>query len=188
MEDSDRSETVLLLIDLINPFDYPGGDMLLRHTKEIVPQVQSLKAAFAREKLATIYVNDNFGRWRSSFADTVKHCLERDGKDIARALQPDETDYFVLKPHRSGFYGTPLELLLQKLGVRRVVCAGIATDMCVFATASDAQIRGFETLIASDCSAAMDPQRHERALEVMRQGLGALTMRGCEIPGLEPSD
>jgi nicotinamidase-related amidase len=181
VQNSGRSETVLLLIDLINPFDYPGADAVLRHVEAILPQVRALKAEFASRGLSTIYVNDNFKRWRSSFAETVQHCLERAGRHITQALQPDPSDYFVLKPHRSGFYGTPLELLLEQLETKRVVCAGVATDMCVLATASDAQIRGYETVIASDCTASMDAERHERALEVMRQGLGGLTMPGREV-------
>jgi nicotinamidase-related amidase len=173
MHDSEHSEVVLLLIDVINPFDYPDAEHVLANTRRILPEVRALKERFAALKLATVYVNDNFGRWRSSFAETVEHCLAREGRDVVEGLRPAKDDYFVLKPHRSGFYGTPLELLLQQLEARVLVLCGIATDMCVLATASDAQIRGFQTIIATDGTASVDPKRHQAALELMQQSLGA---------------
>lgn len=173
MHERERSEVVLLLIDLINPFDYPGADEVLLRTRRILPEVRALKERFAARKLATVYVNDNFRRWRSSFAETVDHCLEGNGREVVEGLRPAKHDYFVLKPHRSGFYATPLDLLLQQLGARVLVFAGIATDMCVLSTASDAQIRGYETVIVTDCTAAMDDERHERALQLMKDSFGA---------------
>jgi nicotinamidase-related amidase len=172
MHEGERSEVVLLLIDLINPFDYPGAEEVLANTRRILPEVRTLKSQFAARNFATVYVNDNFRRWRSSFAETVEHCLTGDGRDVVEGLRPGKNDYFVLKPHRSGFYATPLDLLLEQLGARILVFAGIATDMCVLATASDAQIRGFQTIVATDGTAAMNRERHERALEVMEESLG----------------
>jgi nicotinamidase-related amidase len=172
MHDSERSEVVLLLVDLINPFDYPGADEVLARTRRILPQVRALKESFAARKLATVYVNDNFRRWRSSFPETVEHALAGNGREIVEGLRPGTCDYFVLKPHRSGFYATPLDLLLQQLEARVLVFAGITTDMCVLSTVSDAQIRGYETLVVTDCTASMDDERHERALALMKDSIG----------------
>ncbi len=73
----------------------------------------------------------------------------------------------VLKPGRSGFYSTPLDLVLDQMGAKTLVLAGLTTDQCVFATASDAQLRKFRCAVPSDCSAALSTVRHERALAVM---------------------
>lgn len=59
-------------------------------------------------------INDNFGRWKSDFRRLVEHCLNDGvpGEEIARVLQPEEDDYFVLKPKHSAFFETPLDTLL----------------------------------------------------------------------------
>lgn len=180
--DGDRESPVaLLLIDLINPFDYPGAEELLDPTRDIVRPVHALRQRFRDAGLAVVYVNDNFGRWRSSFPETVAHCMKGAGRDVIEALQPSVQDYFVLKPHRSGYYATPLELLLGALRTRRVVLAGISTDMCVLSTASDARIRGMELCVPRDCTATFDDAQRDRTLRVMRHGLDAWTGASTEL-------
>ena len=66
----------------------------------------------------TIYINDNFGQWRSDFRRTVAHCTARSspGHRVSRRLRPTARDYFVLKPKHSGFFDTTLDTLLETLG------------------------------------------------------------------------
>ena len=82
------------------------------------------------------YVNDNFGRRRHYFKDHVHNCLENDtkGGPIVRLLVPDDDDYFVLKPKRSGFYSTALDILLRYLGVKTLILTGVAGNLCVLYT------------------------------------------------------
>lgn len=63
----DQSETVLLLIDVINDFDFPEGKKLLRHARPAARKILALKERLRRQKVPVIYVNDNFGRWQSEF-------------------------------------------------------------------------------------------------------------------------
>lgn len=181
MAEERPSPVALLLIDLVNPFDYAEGSQMLANTRAMLPAVQRLVRRSRQAGAAIIYSNDNFGRWRSSFADTVKHCRERGG-DVIEALAPEEGDLFVLKPQRSGFYRTPLELLLRSLEVRTLVLAGIATEMCVLATAADAVEHGFSLYVPRDCTAACSDGRRDRALVVMQEGLGAETCRANDVP------
>lgn len=62
--------------------------------------------------IPSVYVNDNFGRWRSSLDSLVLHCLESEvrGQEIVKKLRPTDDDYFILKPKHSGFYATPLQM------------------------------------------------------------------------------
>ena len=78
-----------------------------------------------RADVPIVYVNDNFGRWRSDFRRLVAHCARAGGRGraVARALRPDSTDYFVLEPKHSGFYSTSLGLLLDHLGARTLIRA-----------------------------------------------------------------
>ncbi len=144
------------------------------------------KAAVPIEALATrarlagvpvIYVNDNFGRWRSDFAALVAECSrkERAGAAVTVRLQPAAGDYFVLKPAHSGFYETPLELLLQHLGVRTLVLCGFAANICVLFTANDAHMRGYNLCVPRDTTAANSPSLTRSALEHMRTVVQAET-------------
>ena len=94
------------------------------------------------------------------------------GADIAALLQPRPNDYFVLKPRHSAFYATPLHLLLQWLGVRRLIIAGIAGDGCVLITANDAHMREYEVAVARDATASQRPASNRRALAHLSEVVG----------------
>jgi nicotinamidase-related amidase len=171
----DKSEIALLLVDVINPFDFPEARQLLQHAPAMAKRLFRLKARAAKAKVPIIYVNDNFGRWRSDFRRQVKLCLTTKGRggEIVDQLQPGERDYFVLKPKHSGFFATTLETLLRYLGTRRLIITGIAGNFCVLFTASDAYMRDYELLIPSDCTISNTTAENRRALSLMRSYLKA---------------
>lgn len=175
------SPVALLLTDFINPFDYPRADELLAETTAILQPLADLLGRAREAEIPVIYVNDNFGRWRSSFAELIAHCEAGPGRDIVRALRPDDHAFFVLKPQRSGFYGTPLELLLQELETERLVLTGIVTEMCVLATASDAALRGYELCVPRDGTASFTADRRDRALRVLADSLGIASPAAAEL-------
>jgi nicotinamidase-related amidase len=173
----DESVLVLLIIDAINDFDFEGARELLPHARRMAAPLRRLKARARRAGICTVYVNDNFGRWRSDFRMLVARCLRRDapGRAIARALRPAREDYFVLKPKHSGFYSTTLDLLLRHLGARTLILTGLTGDMCVLFTAQDAFMRGYRLIVPSDCVASRSPRENVRALRLMRRVLEADT-------------
>jgi nicotinamidase-related amidase len=179
----DRAETVLLLIDVINDLEFEGGDKLLT---QALPMAVSLAALKRRAKAAgvpAIYVNDNFGRWRSDFAKLVRHCLEEDvrGSPVAAHLIPEEDDYFVLKPKHSAFFQTNLESLLSYLGATTLILTGMAGDICVLFSANDAYMRDFKIFIPSDCVASEDANANEQALMLMQRVLKANISLSSEL-------
>jgi nicotinamidase-related amidase len=87
----------------------------------------------------------------------------------------------VLKPRHSGFYQTPLDLLLQSLHAEKLILCGLTTDSCVSFTANDAYLRGFEIHVPADCSAAVTKSRHTDALGQMRRTLKANTTDSLRI-------
>jgi nicotinamidase-related amidase len=134
-----------------------------------------LKKRAKQEGVPVVYVNDNFGRWRSDFNAQVEHCL-RDGargKPVVELLRPEVNDYFVLKPKHSGFFSTTLDTLLEYLGTRTVVLAGLAANICVLFTANDAYMRDFQLMTPSDCVASNTEEENNYALEQMRKVLKA---------------
>ena len=91
---------------------------MLGAAKKMARNLLRLKERARRSGVPVIYVNDNFGKWKSDFRVTIEHCLGEKvrGREVARILQPEEDDYFVLKPKHSGFFSTTLETLLRYLG------------------------------------------------------------------------
>src|SRR4051812_29315569 len=88
----DKSEVALLLIDVINDFEFPTGEALFHFALPMAKRIAELKRRASDERVPVIYVNDNFGRWRSDFNAQVDHCLEDGvrGEPIARLLRPTE--------------------------------------------------------------------------------------------------
>ena len=165
----DNSGTVLLLIDVINDFEFPRGDELLQCALPMAAPLARLKRRAKAAGIPVVYVNDNFGRWQSNFQQIVDHCLQKNvrGHSFVEQLIPEERDYFVLKPKHSGFYQTPLELLLKHFGAKRLIITGVSTNSCVLFTASDAYMRDLQIIVPSDCVAACSPQEQSAALEQM---------------------
>jgi nicotinamidase-related amidase len=173
----DKSNVALLLIDVINALDFEGGEELLRHALPAAEKIAALKRGAKQAGVPVVYVNDNFGKWQSDFKKILEHCLRDDsrGKPLAELLRPEEDDYFVLKPKHSGFFSTTLDILLDYLGVRTLVLAGLTGDICVLFTAHDAYMRDFNLVIPSDCVASNDPAENEYTLEKMHRLLDADT-------------
>src|ERR1044071_6862480 len=173
----DKSVTALLLIDVINDLDFPEANVLLRYARPMARRLLRLKQRARKAGIPVIYVNDNFGRWRSDFRRQVSHCLREKsrGREIVALLQPDEDDYFVLKPKHSGFFSTTLETLLRYLGSRKLILTGIAGNFCVLFTANDAYMRDYELIVPSDCTVSNTVAENRQALVLMRKFLKADT-------------
>ena len=145
--------TALLLIDVINDLAFPGSDALVAQAEPMALRLATLKRRAAAAGVPCIYINDNFGQWRSDFRKTVAHCTARSspGRIVSRRLRPSPRDYFVLKPKHSGFYDTTLDTLLTALAIRRVILTGIAGNICVLFTANDAYMRELRIFAPADC-------------------------------------
>ena len=143
----------LLLIDTINDLEFDGGEELFRTALPAAKRIAHLKERARKAHVPIIYVNDNFGKWRSDFKRIVEHCLHDNvrGKPIAKLLEPDDEDYFVLKPKHSGFFSTSLDLVLEYLGTRTLVLTGFAGNNCVLFTANDAYMRDLKLFAPRDC-------------------------------------
>lgn len=164
-----KSRQALLLVDFMNPLDFPGAAALAGPALQAAAACARLRRQLAAQGVPVVYANDNFGRWQSDFRNLVAALLRDRGAagTIARRLKPRAGDLTVLKPMHSAFYGSPLDILLDRMGVRRLVIAGLATDMCVQLTACDGFLRGFRLHVPADCTAAESPARKAAALAYM---------------------
>jgi nicotinamidase-related amidase len=158
-------KTALLLIDWINDFAFPGHEGLLAAAKVAAQPTAALAERARGAGVPVIYVNDNFGAWRSSFSDVIDRCQRGPGHEIVELLHPRDDDFFVLKPKHSGFLHTPLELLLDQLECGRLVVTGLAGNICVLFTAHDAHMRDFRVAAARDCTASNTKRDNDFALD-----------------------
>jgi nicotinamidase-related amidase len=165
----DKSNVALLLIDVINDLEFEGGGELLKHALPMAERLAALKRRAKEAGVPVVYVNDNFGKWQSDFKKILEHVMKGDvrGRPLAEKLQPEEDDYFVLKPKHSGFFSTTLDILLDYLQARTLVLTGLTGDICVLFTAHDAYMRDFNLVIPADCVASTDPRENEYALKKM---------------------
>lgn len=179
----DASSAALLLIDVVNDFEFEGGEQLLELALPVGRHIAELKRRAKTEGIPAIYVNDNFGIWRSDLNQIVSHCTEDGvrGKSFVELVLPDENDYFVLKPKHSGFYSTTLELLLEHLGATNLILTGIAGNNCVLFTANDAYMRDFKLFVPSDAVVSQTREENEYALKQMEKVLKADIRRSGEI-------
>lgn len=179
----DNCSVALLLVDVINPLDFPEADQLLPHAVAAADRLTGLKVRAIHANVPVIYANDNFGRWRSDLQAVVERCHEPGckGQTLVERLRPQEQDYFVLKPKHSAFYSTTLDTLLRYLGTRTLVLGGFAADICVLFTANDAYMRDYQLVVPSDGVASNQESDRDLALGLMRRVLKASTPPAADI-------
>jgi nicotinamidase-related amidase len=173
----------LLLVDVVNPFDFPSGPRVLRRALPAAVKLRTLKHRAARAGVPAIYVNDNYGDWHADLATLVERCSAPGarGRRFVELLAPAPQDYHVLKPLHSGFHSTSLDVLLGKLDVEAVAVAGLAAHICVFFTAMDAYMRGLEVIVPRDCVVSETARQERHALDQMRDALKARIIRSDGI-------
>src|SRR5688572_26854782 len=174
--------TALLLIDVINDLAFDGSDALVAQAESMAAPLARLKRRATAAGVPTIYINDNFGKWRSDFRQTVAHCTARSspGRLVSTRLRPTAKDYFVLKPKHSGFFDTTLDSLLEALRIRRVILTGIAGNICVLFTANDAYMRELKLYVPADCVVSNTPAENEHALRQI-----ATVLKGQVVPSIQ---
>ena len=174
--------TALLLIDVVNDLDFPGSEALVAQAEPMAVRIAALKRRAATAGIPVIYINDNFGQWRSDFRQTVAHCTSRTspGRLISKRLRPTKNDYFVLKPRHSGFFDTTLDTLLKALRIRRVILTGVAGNICVLFTANDAYMREFALFVPADCVASNTAAENDAALRQIES-----VMKGTVAPSTQ---
>lgn len=177
-----RSTTALLILDMLSDFRFPQGRSVFSRAIPIARRVAALRRRAHSAHVPVIYVNDNYGPWRSDLQAMLQHCSEtHEGTRILQLLAPAHQDLIVLKPKHSGFYATALDTLLEYIGARTLVITGISSNQCVLFTANDAYVRDYTLCIPQDCIAAPSRSETTFALRYFQDVLSASTAASTRI-------
>jgi nicotinamidase-related amidase len=176
--------TALVLIDLQNDFCHAEGEAFKSGAAMSMygparERTRSLLAAARRAGAMVIHVTtEDAAIYRRRPPPADAPCRPGSwGARILDELAPAGDEQVVVKHRHSGFVDTRLDLLLRANDIRAVVLAGVATHCAVDCTARDASMRDYDVVVAEDCVAAPDRQRHlhEAALENIAAGFGTVT-------------
>jgi nicotinamidase-related amidase len=168
-----NSKSALLIIDILNPFDFDHGSTLAKHTEKIVEPLKTLRNVCQKKQIPVIYINDHYNLWQADLKKIYNKCLNDLSQTIIEPIKPGEDDYFLIKPKHSAFYGTALNTLLHTLKVNTLILSGIAGNICVLFTANDAYMREFNLVVPENCIASVSEDDNQYALTMMKNVLKA---------------
>jgi nicotinamidase-related amidase len=177
----DGGATALLVVDMLNPYEHPDADRLAERVDEALPGVRTLLRRAADDGAPVVYVNDNYGDWSSSAEELARQAMDGAHPELVEPVLPEDGQSFVLKARHSTFYETPLEYLLDQLGVSRLVFSGQVTEQCILYSALDAYVRHFDVVVATDAVAAIHDHLGDAALQMMERNMGADLPRAEDV-------
>ncbi|MCA1032983.1 cysteine hydrolase [Bacillus timonensis] len=184
MSKRSQNDYALIIIDIINDFQFTYGEVLSSKTLEMLPNIMNLKALCKKYHVPIIYVNDHYQVWQADLNKIKSRCENPLSKEIIEKLSPEDKEFFLMKPKHSAFYCTPLETFLVENEIKHLILTGIAGNICVLFTANDAYMRGYKLTIPSDCIASVDDQDNQYALRMMENVLKANVTKSSHLSNL----
>jgi len=209
----DPARTALVIIDMQRDFLYPGGfgALLGNDVSLLLKVVEPLQAVLCLARAAGMPVIHTREGHRPDLTDCPPSKLARgrldtpigaegpngrilirgeEGHGIIEELAPIEGEVVLDKPGKGAFFATDLEHILRNAGITHLVVTGVTTEVCVHTTVREANDRGFECLVLSDCVGSYFAEFHEVGLKMIAaQGgiFGWVTPSPEFIAAVEPS-
>jgi nicotinamidase-related amidase len=184
------SQTALLVIDMQRDFLEPGGfgEMLGNDVSQLrgtIAPIQQVLAAFRRRGLLVVHTREGHrpdlsdcppakstrGNLTCGIGDSgpMGRVLVRGewGHDIIDELKPLAGEPVIDKPGKGSFYATDLQSILVNRHITKLIVTGVTTEVCVHTTVREANDRGFDCLVLSDCVGSYFPEFHSTGLKMI---------------------
>ena len=174
------SKSAVIVVDMINPYCHPEADRLAARVSDVLDGVAGLIERAGAAEVPVIYVNDNYGDWNSSAKELAEKARGGAHPELVEPILPGDKHSFVIKARHSVFYETPLEYLLDQMGIGRLVLCGQVTEQCILYSALDAHVRHFDVVVPVDGVAAIYDHLADAALEMMERNLSAELARSSD--------
>jgi nicotinamidase-related amidase len=189
--EGDRARTALLIIDMQRDFVEPGGfgealandvsllratieptRRVLSHVRQLGMLVIHTREGHRAELSDCAPTKMARGRGRTRIGDdgAMGRLLVRGehGHDIVPELSPIAGEPVIDKPGKGAFYATDLELILRNRGIESLIVCGVTTEVCVHSSVREANDRGFECLVLSDCVGSYFPELQTAGLAMIK--------------------
>ncbi len=161
--------SALLVVDMLHDFVLKDAPLEIPRAKKIIPTVQGLIKTARFLNWLIVYVCDSHGTHDREFEKWPKHAIRfTPGSDIVKELKVEVGDLVFPKTRYSGFFRTSLETYLRAVRIEKLHLVGVATNICILATAMDALMRDFEVVVYEKSTAALTLEQHLQALAVMK--------------------
>lgn len=168
------ADTALLVVDMLNAYRHPDAEVLADNVTHIVePLAELIEHARGRDDIDLIYVNDNYGDFTAEPSDIVRSAVQGARPDLVKPIAPQKGNRVLTKVRHSVFYATPLDYLLTRLSVQRVILAGQVTEQCILYSALDAYVRHYSVVVPNDAVAHIDADLGRAALAMMERNMKA---------------
>ena len=166
---------VVLVVDMLKGFLEPGYNLYHAESREIIPNVHRLVSQELEAGADILFVSDHHDPDDLEFQVFPVHCVM--GTDETEVV-PELSEFLtgsnmIPKKRYSGFFNTDLADRLVQLAPEKLVICGVATNVCVLHTTSDARNRDYPVEVYSDCVSGPDTEAHRWALSHLQRVLGA---------------
>jgi nicotinamidase-related amidase len=173
---SDSPNAALVVVDVLQTYDFEDVEKLLPSAEAAVPVIRRLIAQAQERGIPVIYVNDSFGDWGGERSALVERVLAGPHAQLVRDLVPPDDAIFVAKARHSIFFETPLAYLLREQGIDRLVLCGQVTEQCILYSALDAHVRHLEMVVVRDACAHIDEDLAAAAFRMMEENMAAVVV------------
>lgn len=186
-EDVEKHDVAIIVIDMQNDFVKPGAVLCVEGALKTVPDINRLidygrtrnwKVIWIQRAHEASGVDVDAPRIPLFINGKKGYCVPgTEGYQLVDGLKPVKGDYIVQKYRNSAFFGTQLDLMLRRMGVKTVVLCGTQYPNCVRGTANDAMSLDYETVVDTDASSAKTPQVAENnVFDMKNMGIKCLSL------------
>jgi len=152
----------LLVVDMLNDFVEEWGTLRVEGAKEIIPAIFKKKVEFEKNGDPVIYLCDSHKPDDAEFKLWPPHCVKgTKGAEVIEQLKPTQDDVVISKTTYSGFFGTNLGAVLKELGIDELYITGVAMNICVHYTATDARMLGYKVTVPLNCTRGLTKEDEE---------------------------